>query len=61
MTDKFEGIALDIPRAMAELEWVWVLSAPLSKSRDSIFVIDMAEKEGAGHAAGRFGRVRGQA
>ncbi len=48
MTDKPDNVALEIPRSMAELEWVWVLSAPLSKSRDSIFVIDMAEKEGGG-------------
>lgn len=36
---------LSVPPTMAELEWVWVLSAPVSKNRDSIFVIDMDEKE----------------
>lgn len=35
----------EIPSQMAELEWVWVLSAPLSKSRDAIFTIDMDEKD----------------
>ncbi len=50
MTDKPEGMApaLEIPHSLAALEWVWVLSSPLSKSRDSIFVIEMDEKEGGG-------------
>jgi hypothetical protein len=44
MADNFIN-NLEVPKTMAELEWVWVLSAPLSKSRDSIFVIDMDENE----------------
>ncbi|UQZ88730.1 hypothetical protein C4J81_05735 [Deltaproteobacteria bacterium Smac51] len=36
---------ITVPQAMAELEWVWVLTTSLSKNRDSIFIIDMDERE----------------
>lgn len=36
-----------IPKEMAELEWVWVLSSPLTKNRDSIFVLDIEDSRDA--------------
>ena len=39
-----DGLAL--PKAMTELEWVWVLSTPITKNHDSIFLVEMKEKEG---------------
>ncbi len=45
MTDRTDKPGTVIPHHMAELEWVWVLSAPMSQNRDSIFVIDMEETE----------------
>ena len=33
-----------IPKEMADLEWVWVLTTPRTKISDSIFVLDIEEK-----------------
>lgn len=30
---------------MAELEWVWVLTRPVTKHRDSIFVLDLEDRD----------------
>jgi len=35
-----------IPKAMTELEWVWVLTTPITKNHDSIFLVEMKEKDG---------------
>jgi len=34
-----------VPPMMAELEWVWLLVRPFSKERDSIFVLEMEDRE----------------
>lgn len=35
-----------IPKAMADLEWVWVLTTPMTKERDLIYVVEMKEASG---------------
>lgn len=45
MTDNNKGEVI-LPRALTELEWVWVLTTPLTKIRDSIFLVEMKEKDG---------------
>ncbi len=46
MTDRSGNII--IPPALARFEWVWVLSRPMTKVRDSILVVEMEEKDGGG-------------
>ncbi len=44
MSDQTDDKEVIIPPAMAELEWVWVLTHPITKQRESIFVIEMSEE-----------------
>lgn len=37
-----------IPKEMAELEWVWVLTTAFNRHRDSMFVLEMDEQDGPG-------------
>lgn len=46
MTDHNITDGTAIPMAMAELEWVWVLTTPMTKVRDSIFLVEMKDREG---------------
>ena len=46
MTDQADDIA--VPPLLAKLEWVWVLTSPMTKVRDSIMVVEMEEKDGGG-------------
>ncbi|MDR2946739.1 MAG: hypothetical protein LBV79_08345, partial [Candidatus Adiutrix sp.] len=45
MTDHTNNDGVTIPQAMTELEWVWVLTTPATKNRDSIFLVEMKEKD----------------
>ena len=38
--------SIPIPQALTSLEWIWVLTNPLTSQRDAIFVIEMNEKDG---------------
>jgi hypothetical protein len=44
-TDKKTPSETTVPSALADLEWVWVLTSPLTKVRDSIFVLEMEERD----------------
>ena len=35
-----------IPTMMTELEWVWVLTSPITRHRDSIFVLELEDRDG---------------
>lgn len=37
-----------IPPTLAQFEWVWVLTRPMTKVSDSILVVEMEEKDGTG-------------
>ena len=46
MTDNNINEGLTLPKAMTELEWVWVLTTPMTKNHDSIFLVEMKERDG---------------
>jgi len=48
MADNADGKGTIIPKEMTELEWVWVLSAAITRQRDSLFVLEMGEHDGLG-------------
>ena len=37
-----------VPSMMTELEWVWVLTSPITRHRDSIFVLELEDRDGGG-------------
>ena len=43
MSNNEENKETVIPKMMTDLEWVWVLVHPITKNRDSIFVLDLEE------------------
>lgn len=48
MSGKAEDNGTVVPQFMSELEWVWVFTNAITKHRDSIFVLDMNEKDDGG-------------
>lgn len=48
MSDDKEKKETVVPKMMTDLEWVWVLVSPVTKNRDSIFVLDIDERDNGG-------------
>lgn len=48
MTDNGDDKDKIIPREMAQLEWVWVLTKAITRHRDTMFILEMGETGGPG-------------